>query len=73
VPPAVLRGLRLLMRLPNPILSDQIDAALAMDAGLEHRPAAGAGAVDVVGATRMQTVIAGMVAAARSTSAVAQP
>jgi uncharacterized protein YbjT (DUF2867 family) len=72
VPPVVLRALRLLMRLPNPILSDQIAAALAMDAGLGHGPAAGTGAVDVVGATRMERVIAGMVAAARSTSVVAR-
>ena len=73
VPPVVLRAMRLLMRLPNPILSDQIDAAVAMDAGLGHERSAGSGAAEVVAATRMQTVIAGMVAAARSTSALAQP
>jgi uncharacterized protein YbjT (DUF2867 family) len=73
VPPAVLRAMRLLMRLPNPILSDQIDAAVAMDAGLDHEPSADSGVTQVVAATRLETVIAGMVAAARSTSAVAQP
>jgi NADH dehydrogenase len=73
VPPVLLRALRLMMRLPNPILSGQIDAALAMDAGLGYERSAGSRVAEVVAATRMQSVIAGMVAAARSTSAVAQP